>query len=92
MNRPHSAEASRIVELVGIMRGWLAGESPMVQSAVLADLLATFLSGHVILDDEAATDALREEHLLLHLDLVRQLIPVNYQMLVEPKLKEQGLI
>lgn len=69
-----AAEVGQIVERV---RPSLAGRSPEVQGAVLADLLAMWLAGHIVKDDPAGTDALREELLEMHLRTVRKLIPVN---------------
>lgn len=68
------AEVGQIVDQA---RALLAGRKPEVQSAVLADLLAMYLAGHIIRDGPAETDALRERLLDLHVDLVRQLVPVN---------------
>jgi hypothetical protein len=85
-------EATAVVWLGDQMRAGLAGKPSQVQSAVLADLLATFLAGHIMVGDEEATNAVREEHLGLHIELVRKLIPVNFRLYIEPKLKEKGLI
>lgn len=69
-----AAEARQIVERV---RPLLAGRPPQVQGAVLADLLAMWLAGHIFRGNPGETDALREKLLESHLDLVRRLIPVN---------------
>ena len=55
----------------------LAGKPPQVQGAVLADLLARWLAGHIDLDSSSKTDKLREEILREHLDVIRKLVPVN---------------
>lgn len=47
----------------------LAGHDRLAQSAVLADLLATWIAGH--------TPQYRDEVLTDHIDLVRDLIPHN---------------
>lgn len=49
----------------------LHGQPPEIVGAVLGDLVATFVVGHHV-------DA-REEILRLHLELVRDLIPINEQ-------------
>lgn len=69
-----ATEVSQIVERV---RPLLAGRPPQVQGAVLADLLAKWLAGHIFRGNPGETDALREKLLESHLDLVRRLIPVN---------------
>jgi hypothetical protein len=49
------------------IRPLLAGHTPQVQGAVLADLVSVFIAGH--------HPAMREEVLAMHLDLVRKLVP-----------------
>jgi hypothetical protein len=53
----------------------MVGEDPLVQGAVIAELTAHWLAGHLVLDDRAATERLREELLEAHIRVVRQLIP-----------------
>ena len=68
----------RAVEpIVAAISPLLAGHPSPIQGAVLADLLATWLAGHIILGDPAGTDALRERLLAFHLVAVRELIPIN---------------
>lgn len=55
-----------------------AGRDPEVVGAVLADLLAMLLAGHV--GEDAA--ALREQLLEVHIAAVRRLIPVNVQIML----------
>jgi hypothetical protein len=59
-----------------------AGHSPEVQGAVLADLLALWLAGHQT-GDSASNAQLRNLLLTAHIEAVRELIPVNEQMLQE---------
>ena len=73
--------AYEVVELVEVMRPHLAGKSPQVQGAVLADLLAIWLAGHHVADDADATRKMRAEMLALHCQAVRQLVPVNAAMI-----------
>lgn len=78
--RKTAAEVVRVVERI---RPLLAGHQPEVQGAALADLLATWLAGHVVPSDREATEALRERLLAPLLDTVRALVPVNEAMLRE---------
>ena len=71
MNSPKEVE-----RIVNAIKPLLAGHPPEVQGAVLADLLAMFLAGHVGPD----ADTVREDLLWFHIDLVRQLIPVNEKL------------
>ena len=66
-----------IAQLIERIRPILAGQPPPVQGAVLADLLATWLAGHIDRTSNQHTDALREELLTHHLATVRALVPVN---------------
>jgi hypothetical protein len=76
-----TSETHKVELLVRDMRRrlWplLSGQPPEVQGAALADLLATWLAGHVVEGDAAATSTLREEMLAEHMHIVRQLIPIN---------------
>ncbi len=67
-------DVQRLVELICPL---LAGHSPGVQSAVLADLTAIWLAGHTAFGSTAKTDAMREGLLTQHVELVRMLIPIN---------------
>jgi hypothetical protein len=55
----------------------LAGKPANLQGAVLADLLAVWLAGHIAAGDARETDRLRENLLAMHLEYVRQLVPIN---------------
>jgi hypothetical protein len=54
----------------------LAGYPPQVQGAALADLLATWLAGHVT-PDRSSTNGLRRDILDQHLRAVRELVAEN---------------
>ena len=56
-------------EIVDRIRPILGGHHPAVQGAVLADLLAIWLAGHQA--------DLREALLDVHIEKVRELVPVN---------------
>jgi hypothetical protein len=80
-------DADEAVALVQAMRPLLMGRPKEVQGAALADLLAIWLAGHVVRGDPAATKRWRADILKVHLKAVRQLVPINYQALVEPQLR-----
>jgi hypothetical protein len=54
----------------------LAGHPSRIQGCTLADLLATWLAGH-ILTSPGDTNVMREQLLQNHLVTVRRLIPIN---------------
>jgi hypothetical protein len=72
-----AATAARIKPL-------LADKPYAVQGAVLADLLAIWLVGIVCEGDQAATNALRDQLLTMHIDTVRELVPINARLLGTP--------
>ena len=72
-------EAERVASIVEQIRPLLAGLGCEIQGAVLADLLAMWLAGHIG-EHEAE---LREELLACHIACVRALIPFNESMLLE---------
>jgi hypothetical protein len=61
----------------------LKGKHQLVQGAALADALATFIAGHIVLDDPEETKKFREQLLTLHIAAVRQLIPVCEEEMLE---------
>jgi len=58
----------------------LTGHPPEVQGAVLADLLAMWLAGHVLNDGTPATEY-REALLAELIKTVRRLVPVNEKII-----------
>lgn len=76
-------QVSEVEELVEAVRPYFAGRDPEIVGAALADLLSTFLAGHVLLDDTTGeigrheTTLLRERILAEHLVGVRALILLN---------------
>jgi hypothetical protein len=76
----NAARASDVQEVLGLIeqiRPLFVGRRPEIVGAVLADLLAMLLAGHVVPGDPKATAALREELLQVHLQQMRPLIPLN---------------
>jgi hypothetical protein len=57
----------------------LAGLGPELQNAVLADLTATWLAGF----QGANVEILRAELLKAHISMIRELVPVNEQILLQ---------
>jgi hypothetical protein len=81
-------DARRASELVDAIKPILAGEKPCIQGAVLADLVAMWLAGHVANDPKESL-AIRETMLEAHTNAVRGLIQVEYDRLIEPELKRR---
>lgn len=63
------------LRLVDEIKPILAGHSPEMQGAALADLVAMFIAGH--------HPDLRDEMLKIWLDTVTDLIPINVEQLIE---------
>src|SRR5262249_47615098 len=74
--------AARVFELI---RPELTGKPRNVQGAVLADVLAIWLAGHIVPGDKKATDALREDLLKTHLQQVRTLVEISHKIIHEPE-------
>jgi hypothetical protein len=66
-----------VCRLVEEVRPILAGHSPEVIGAALADLVAIWLAGHVVAGDIEATDRRRGELMLMHAQAVRHLTAIN---------------
>lgn len=76
---PDLPDPRKVDRLVKRIMPLLAGKGPEIQGGALADLVAIFIAGH--------HPGLRDEVLQMHIDLVRQLVPVNLGMM-----KDQGRI
>lgn len=79
------AEAWAIVQKI---RPLLAGRGQIVQGAVLADLVATWVAGHGVIGDSEATAEIRDELLKMHVAIVRELIPQNAPAALKKKGKK----
>jgi hemerythrin len=66
-----------VVETSEQIKFLLRGKAPMVQGAVLADLLATWLLDHIVEDDKVETDRWRDRLLHLHIEHVRELVKAS---------------
>jgi hypothetical protein len=80
--RDHDAFAA--IALSAKIAALLGGHPAAVQGAALADCLAIWLAGHWC-EGEAERHDLREELLTMHLEKVRELIPVNEEILTRDK-------
>lgn len=69
-----SADDAAVEAIAAAIKPLLAGKTPTVQGAVLADLLALWLAGHVVLGDPAATEELRADLLAHHVRAVLRLV------------------
>ena len=70
-------DVAKAAELIDEIGGLLWGYGPDMQGAILADLLAMWLAGHLVPGDKAATKKAREALLQEHIKCVRELIPEN---------------
>lgn len=75
---PRTREVTNAVERI---KPHLAGRSPAVQGAILADLLAIWLAGHQVEGDSDATRKLRVDILATHLLGIEELTAVNAMIL-----------
>jgi hypothetical protein len=68
--------------LVDAIKPLLANKNEVIQSAVLADLLALWLAGHYCENaPRQETERMREELLTAHIELVRALLRPNEMMI-----------
>lgn len=79
MEMESGAIALRVSKQIQPLLKGLGGE---IQAAVLADLLSLFLAGHFVVGSSEETDALREQLLKEHMDIVRELIPISVQQIL----------
>jgi hypothetical protein len=82
-----SADADATLALVSAISPLLEGKPSQVQGAVLADLLAMWLAGHVNQNNPDKSDRIRKKMLDLHLEAVHRLVEINYQMIIKPQLE-----
>jgi hypothetical protein len=82
MSDSRPKDFATVVKMIAVV---LAGRPPEIQSAILADLLATFLAGHIVRGNPAATNDIREKILASHVGLVRELVPINAAIIHGPE-------
>ena len=79
--------------MITAIRPLLADHDQMAQSFVLADLTSAWLAGHLMTDKDTGelnrkeTDEMREAVLQQYIHFVRQLIPVNHDMIMNRHLQ-----
>jgi hypothetical protein len=83
-------EVKQVQFIVKAASALLQGKPPQVQGAALADLLAMWLAGHLILGDPKKTKRLREGMIAEHMKTVRDLIEINYRDRIEPELRRRS--
>jgi hypothetical protein len=81
-------DAKLSMAITGKIKPLLAGHPARVQSAVLAQLLAMWLAGHVALrQGTTENEKLRDDLLRDHIDLVRRLVPFDMRRMGTDKLQ-----
>lgn len=70
-------DAEQTLELAERIKPILAGHEPLIQSAVLAELLSIWLVGFVVDDSKEKTRRLRRELFEGHCELVWKLVKEN---------------
>lgn len=88
MTEQIKAKEESVDKLFQRTRRIFAGKPPDVTGAVLAELVALWIAGHVA-DEKAWTEELRERLLTVHVDIVRDLIPVMFEQAIKRKLAER---
>lgn len=80
-SRPILLTAEEIRSAVARIKPLLAHRAPVVQGAILANLVAIWLAGHQVEGDAQATHKLRARLLALHLSAVEELTAANAELL-----------
>lgn len=78
----------KIFELSQACQRILRDQGPVIQSAVLADLLSLWLAGHCVIEEigqpeRPETDKLREEILAALIELARDLVPASEEEILQ---------
>jgi hypothetical protein len=76
-----NARTREIARAVDSIKPYLRGRSPVVQGAVIADLLAIWLAGHQVEGSTEATRKLRADMLAAHVAMVEELVAINAKIL-----------
>lgn len=82
------AQEEAVDRLFQRARRIFAGKPPDITGAVLAELVALWIASHVT-DEKAWTNEVRDRLLQVHVDIVRDLIPVMFEHAIKPKLAER---
>ena len=81
MNTKEHALSREVLQIVEQIKPLLAGHPPVVQSAVLAELLGLLLAGHWIPGEPAQNTFVRRSLLATHCSLAWELCEVNAKMM-----------
>jgi hypothetical protein len=79
-------------DLMEELRPFLVGKGPEVQSSALAELTSVWLAGMFLTNrktgdvDREATDQMREHALKVFIQTVRELVPLNEELITKPML------
>lgn len=85
----YAREKKEFEELIEAIRPMLADKGAEVQGCVLAELVATWVAGHVALGDPKTTKMVHEQVLQMHVVAVEALVDINYKTSVEPQIKSR---
>jgi hypothetical protein len=77
--------------LVAKINPLFARRRPELIGGALADLLATWLAGHVMPGDREGTEKMRERLLKVHVRAVRKLVPTNETQAAREKIDGGGM-
>lgn len=77
MTREPENVANEIADLSERISSQLQGQNREVIGGVIADLMATFIAGHVVVGDEAATEQIRRRVLQSQIDVIWDLIDLH---------------
>jgi hypothetical protein len=79
--------AEDVEAIVEAVKPHFVGQPGDIVGAALADLLSLWLAGHVIPDDLQTSHRHQERLLKLHIKMVRALVPINYWLEIEPRMR-----
>ena len=81
------ADLDAVLTLVEAIKPHFEGKPAQVQGAALAEMLSLWLAGHVNQNNPDKSDRVRKAVLEEHLKTVWQLVPINYEMVIKPRLQ-----
>lgn len=87
---PPDGEIKKATKVAERIYPMLRGIHPTVQGAIVADLVAMWIAGHVVEGDPKDTDRLRKFLMEQHIKLVVQLIKPNAEAIGADLLEAEG--
>lgn len=87
---PPEEQLKKAPEIAERIYPMLAGLHPTVQGAIVTDLVAMWIAGHVVEGDPKDTDRLRKFLMEQHIKLVVQLIKPNAEAIGADLLEAEG--